>query len=462
MSLRSRHWDESKHKRDGQGQFAHTAGSAVKKAGGWLDKVGHAMEQRVGGSSSRGKNRVEIGRASKASGVEVSRAPKPDVEVSRAPNANKGRLTPEELRLSAGPRRNPPQRQSKTDAAVRELRGLNQDPAVRDAQIGAGIARARARASAPMTDDEYKAHTDMVTAFAMGPLVEKYATDQTHTDADGSWSKERRQMHEKIARELYAKAAHVPNERRAVIAGGLGGAGKTTVLKGHAGINPDDYLTLNPDDVKELMAERGLVPDVPEYPNLSPMERSTLIHEESGRITELMADMALRDGKNMMWDITMASGKSVSKRVNALKAAKFKEINAVFVDIPVEVSVKRAMGRYRSGADRYRAGKGLGGRFVPPHIIRKQRTDSGETVNRGVFEGLKDEFTNWSAYDNSVDGRAPQLIEKGKGGWTSAAQARAAAARKRSVQDFIMQANTPALPPAGSYHEWPLPQTRKA
>ena len=39
------------------------------------------------------------------------------------------------------------------------------------------------------------------------------------------------------------------------MAGGLGGAGKSTVLEKYAGIDRSKYLTINPDDIKEEMAE---------------------------------------------------------------------------------------------------------------------------------------------------------------------------------------------------------------
>lgn len=264
-----------------------------------------------------------------------------------------------------------------------------------------------------MTDPEFEARAARV-GKVVGEARKTIATEHTHTTPSGAWTRERDRVHREIADELYAKAAGVPNERRAVVAGGLGGAGKTTVLTKHAGIDPKEYLTLNPDDVKEVMAGRGLIPEVPGHPDLSPMERAALVHEESSRITSLMADRALREGKNMMWDITMSSESSVTKRIAALKTAGYGEVRGVFVDIPVEVSVSRAMSRYRRGADKHLAGSGPGGRYVPPAIIRAQRTESGETINLGVFDKIKDSFTEWSVYDNSVTGRDPKLMRKGR------------------------------------------------
>ncbi len=73
---------------------------------------------------------------------------------------------------------------------------------------------------------------------------------------------------------------------RAIIAGGLSGAGKSTVLDHYAGIDRSQYLTINPDDIKEKMADRGLIPQVD---GLSPMEASDLVHEESSYIARRLA-----------------------------------------------------------------------------------------------------------------------------------------------------------------------------
>jgi hypothetical protein len=73
------------------------------------------------------------------------------------------------------------------------------------------------------------------------------------------------------------------------IAGGLGGAGKTTVLEQHAGINSSGFPTINPDEFKEELARRDLVPDVP---GLSPMEASSLVHQESSHIARMLVGRA--------------------------------------------------------------------------------------------------------------------------------------------------------------------------
>lgn len=291
-----------------------------------------------------------------------------------------------------------------------------------DRPDGAAAGRAGAVAvqasdnSRPMTDREFAERSERVERV-IGAARKTLSTDVTHM-RDGAWTPERDQLHREIAADLYRRQSEgVPTDRQAVIAGGLGGAGKSTVLRDHAGIDASQYVTLNPDDVKEVMADRGLMPDVPGHEDLSPMERAALVHEESSRITGLMADMAYRDGRNLIWDITMSSTKSVESRLNALDRHGYGQVQGVFVDIPTDVSVDRAMSRYRRGVDKFRAGKGHGGRFVPPSIIRAQSTSSGSTINRETFDGLRGRFGTWSVYDNSVTGRAPrQVASSGRGG----------------------------------------------
>ncbi|MEV0997371.1 zeta toxin family protein [Nonomuraea sp. NPDC050202] len=78
-----------------------------------------------------------------------------------------------------------------------------------------------------------------------------------------------------------------------------------------------------------------------EVSGLSPMEASGLVHEESSHVAKQIAGRALEEGKDVLWDITMASPSSVESRVDALRAAGYRQVDAVFVDIPVEMSVAR-------------------------------------------------------------------------------------------------------------------------
>jgi len=236
-------------------------------------------------------------------------------------------------------------------------------------------------------------------------------TDQQHLldRKRGIWSRDRRDAHDAIIGYLYESASEVPCERKAIMAGGLGGAGKSTVLDEHAGIDRSQYLTINPDGIKEEMAKRGLIP---ELDGLSPMEASDLVHEESSHLAKLLAARALKDGKNVIWDITMSGVLTTEQRLDDLDRAGY-STTGIFVNISIGEAVRRADARHRAGHERYRAGIGFGGRYVPPEVIETQADPQWGSRNRRAFEHVEHRFTDWAVYDNSVTGRDPELVQAG-------------------------------------------------
>jgi hypothetical protein len=236
------------------------------------------------------------------------------------------------------------------------------------------------------------------------------ASDIRHTrNHDGElWTRERSAQHDMIIENIYEQARDVPNDRQAIIAGGLCGAGKTTVLEKHAGIDRSQYLTISPDEIKEELARRGLVPEIE---GLSPMEASDLVHNESSYIARQLALRARGEGKNLIWDIQMSSRDSVKERIDDLRAAGYQSVDAIFVDIPVDVSLRRADSRHREGEEEYRSGVGLGGRYVPPEAIISKADDEWGSKNRRTLEELKPDFNRWEQWDNSVDWRDPRLVD---------------------------------------------------
>jgi len=266
----------------------------------------------------------------------------------------------------------------------------------------------------PLTDAEYAEHVQRVRDRLEQARADGLATDEQYTiDPDREiWSEDREALHDEIIDELYGRAVNVPNEYQAIIAGGLPGAGKSSVLEGHAGIDRSRFLTIDPDEIKAELAWRGMIPPVE---NLSSMEASGLVHEESSYIARQMAHRAQAEGKNVVWDITMSSKSSTESRIDDLRGAGYLRIEGIFVDIPVETSIARAEFRHRVAQDEYRAGKGQGGRYVPPEVIREKDDLVWGSVNRRAFEEVKSRFDAWSIYDNSTDGRPPTLTDTAKG-----------------------------------------------
>ena len=264
---------------------------------------------------------------------------------------------------------------------------------------------------APFTDSQFVVHTRNVERALNAAVNAGMATDQAYTlDKHGQvWEPDRASAHAGIIRDYLDKTVNVPSQRAALFVGGLPGAGKSTLLKNHPGIDPKDYAAINPDDFKEELAKRGMVPQVE---GLSPLESSTLIHGESVHLANLAAAELQRRGKNLAFDVTMAGSLRVSEdRIAALKKAGY-GVSAMFVDIPVETSAQRVLRRYRSQLEKYRAGTSpLGGRYIPEHVIM-----DGESANRAcpvpgtAFDSLRSQFSRWELYDGKE--AVPRLAEK--------------------------------------------------
>lgn len=270
----------------------------------------------------------------------------------------------------------------------------------------------------PMTDEQYSAHVARLEDRLNKAFKYGKATSRTQTlKGDGStYHPDRAKLHKQIIDDLMVKYADVPNEGKAIISGGLGGAGKTTVLSGFSDIDASQYATLNADDIKDIMAERDMIPRAE---GVSPLESASLVHEESRQIAIMLADRMYAERKNIIWDTTMSGTGYIQDIVTELRSKGYNEVQAVFVDIPVETSVRRALARHRAGLEAWRNGQGYGGRFVPPHIIRQSESSNypGSSHNRTVFERTKKHFDNWQMWDNSVDGQDPKLVTF-KGGKT--------------------------------------------
>ncbi|MGJ4084347.1 zeta toxin family protein [Corynebacterium macclintockiae] len=250
-----------------------------------------------------------------------------------------------------------------------------------------------------------------------GDSQTRYSTEKS--DGTREYTPERRAQHAEIIGRLIAEAeadGAIPRDRKALFTGGIGGSGKGATLKERNKGEGTKYLTLNADDVKELMAEMGMI-EVPD--NMAPMEGVALIHEESSDIANALARHAYDQGMNVVWDITMGSTGSVQKRIDDLRENGYTEIVGTFTDVPLEVSLNGAAQRYARGMDNFIGGNGYGGRYVPESIIRKAETDTpGVTRNKQVFNSLRNQFDSWEVWDNnryneSGDRKPPLMVDSG-------------------------------------------------
>jgi predicted ABC-type ATPase len=267
------------------------------------------------------------------------------------------------------------------------------------------------------TEQEYAAHIAEVQKKVSEAVANHETSEDVYREklADGSlgpWDPKRYAQQQEILDEFMAKAANVPNNGEALVAGGLGGAGKGYVLKNFAGIDQNQFLTVNPDDIKEAMATKGMIPKVE---GLSPMEASPLVHEEASQMGLRLANMAYDQKKNVIWDVTMGSESSIQKRIDSMREAGYNTVDSVFVDVDLNTSMARAQKRHRGGEERYRNGQGNGGRVLPVSVSLKNGPSPGSkyrSKNREVFEKMKGQFDSWVVYNAMT----PQPVIESSGG----------------------------------------------
>lgn len=145
---------------------------------------------------------------------------------------------------------------------------------------------------------------------------------------------------------------------------------------------------------------------IPHVEGLTPMEASSLVHEESSHLADRLLLNLANQRKNLIYDFTMKSESTTITRIGTLNNFGYQneDIRIVFVDVPLSVSKGRAKTRYMVGLNNF----DLGGRWVPSFVADKQkaRTNRFNTANAEtlVTMGSKLEaegFPTPIVYDNT-------------------------------------------------------------
>lgn len=183
-----------------------------------------------------------------------------------------------------------------------------------------------------ISDEAFDERAEFVEAVTARMKALGYETNKVYQEKVGdttAYTKDRLKLHDEIISHFEAKFAGIPAQKQAYVAGGLGGAGKGSILK-ELRIS-SRYATINPDDVKEHMASLGLVPKIQ---GLTQMEGSTLIHEEAADISNKLLMRLMAQGKNLNLDTTLGGLASGRRKIESLKSKGYK-VGAIFVDITV-------------------------------------------------------------------------------------------------------------------------------
>ena len=295
-------------------------------------------------------------------------------------------------------------------------------------------------------DQEWQNHVDRLNAV-LGDLYRRgvdtrtmsnrYGT-ATYKDADGkkkidsvTYSPERQAMRKKLM-EAYLGGLRYggrrvkgideyPQEFQSLLLGGISGGGKGTILENdpRIGIDHNNYMTLDVDELKALATDMGMNPtdeDLPELAGLSPMERTPLIHYEMSDLMDEIVQEALKRGTNVILDKTMASQKSITGLVDSLKRAGYNRAAAFVSNNPTD-ALAGVTARHKNSQMKWKnegeSPGNMGGRPVPDYISSAQAQVSNPdylTVNEEVFDTLANTpgaFDNgWIKFDNSFDPNA--------------------------------------------------------
>jgi predicted ABC-type ATPase len=274
------------------------------------------------------------------------------------------------------------------------------------------------------TDDEYRQHVEN---------IEKALDEQRRMGRDSrsihgiqrrgggfSWSPKRKKDQNQLVREMYAQRSQgVPQEGLGMLMGGLGGSGKGTILRNpDAGLEGNRYMTVNSDDIKEEMARRGMIPQIP---GLSPMESVAMVHEESSELARRLAQMAYKDRRNVLWDMTMGSDSSTKEHIDNMRKHGYGQVDAAFVDADAPSARQRVYDRHRRGETAYReTGQGFGGRYVVQAASKANEPTPGSgkrSKNAEVFERNLPLFDNTVNFDVTGPGGHPAVTQTTGSRW---------------------------------------------
>lgn len=206
-----------------------------------------------------------------------------------------------------------------------------------------------------------------------------------------SWeyTPERKKLHDQIVKKLTANAVCIRQDKPiAILMGGAPGSGKSTFLKNNAEYMTGDKIwKIDADEVREML---------PEYKGWN----SAATHEESREIVKRLLDNYDNPCKHdVLFDGTMNNPRKYKPIIKGLKRDGYKVFIA-YMEVPKEVSVERALGRYREN----RSGSAEYGRYVPMFVIN----EFFESGDKG-FQQLKDMVDGYI----KVDSLTGEIIEKG-------------------------------------------------
>ncbi len=206
-------------------------------------------------------------------------------------------------------------------------------------------------------------------------------TKASNTDSAGNYTPQRKKLHNSIVARFKEQKPCRSKKPIAVLTGGPPGSGKTTFLKKFA-----PWLTGN--QVFHIDADETRA-KLPEYKGWNADNTQA---ETSDIVKRMLVEIGEPCEFDVVYDGTMNKAKNYMPLIDQLKKLGY-EVYVIYITVPYEVSIERAMGRYQRS-----------GRYVPKFVIDEvfaNGTDAFEKVAKAADGYIK------------VDGISQEIIERG-------------------------------------------------
>jgi predicted ABC-type ATPase len=249
---------------------------------------------------------------------------------------------------------------------------------------GGSLPRGSSAAVGKLSTNKGKFTGEMVNPNGLDTL-------EQYRNPDGTWTKERQALHDKIKKKFFEGKTPVKDPVSYILGGGPA-SGKTTIVKSGMVKVPENTVLASGDDVKQMLPEYEF--GDPKDPNRAPF-----VHEESSYLAKEIMTKASDNGYNVLMDGTGDGGiKSVLSKVEKL-SKNGQPVKGIYVTVDVETAVARSISRAKKT-----------NRYMPESVLRENHA----AVSR-VFEDIV-KFSGMSSIElYDTNSNIPKLIASAVG-----------------------------------------------
>lgn len=203
-----------------------------------------------------------------------------------------------------------------------------------------------------------------------------------HIDAHGNYTQTRVQLHQSIIDEIKnQKPCRVDGKPIAILTGGAPGSGKTSFINKYAPwMESGKLFKIDADEIRSKL---------PEYKGWNAFNTQS---ETRDIVHELLKQIGNPCESDVIYDGTMNKAGSYEPLIANLKKLGY-QIFVIYIQVPKEVSIERAMSRYKRK-----------GRYVPIEVI--------EEVYKNGLNAYEQVIKHADGFIR-VDGVTQQIIEQG-------------------------------------------------